>query len=224
MPSSIWNLLNQCFGKEKAFTLAEVLITLVIIGVIAAITIPSLINKTNNQETVSRLKKAYSSLSQATNLIILEEGPVTSWATSLDNIYNLYMKKLINTKKCNREIGCFEQGTIHWLSSRTEDFNSSTWRKFVLQDGSQILIAPQLSQNCTLDNEVNDGSKNHCARIVVDINGAKKPNTFGRDIFMFVLKKDGLYPAGCDYDNQCNNNSCGSACTCKVLREGAMNY
>ena len=58
----------------RGFTLAEVLITLVIIGFIAAMTIPTLINKTNNQEYVSKLKKAYSTLSQATNRIITEEG------------------------------------------------------------------------------------------------------------------------------------------------------
>ena len=53
----------------RGFTLAEVLITLVIIGVIAAMTIPTLINKTNNQEYVSRLIKTYSTLSQGLNSI-----------------------------------------------------------------------------------------------------------------------------------------------------------
>ena len=62
--------------KRKAFTLAEVLITLVIIGVIAAITIPSLINKTNEQETVVAVKKAYSILSQAYQRIVAENGEI----------------------------------------------------------------------------------------------------------------------------------------------------
>lgn len=51
--------------KNNGFTLAEVLITLVIIGVIAALTIPALINKTNEQDTVTSVKKAYTILSQA---------------------------------------------------------------------------------------------------------------------------------------------------------------
>ncbi|MDD3237306.1 MAG: type II secretion system protein [Candidatus Gastranaerophilales bacterium] len=50
---------------KKAFTLAEVLITLVIIGVIAALTIPSLLNNTNKEEYKTGLKKAYSALNQA---------------------------------------------------------------------------------------------------------------------------------------------------------------
>ena len=72
------------------FTLAEVLITLVIIGVIAAITVPTLINKTQNQEYVSKLKKAYSTFTQATNQIIAEEGTPNAskggWANSPESI------------------------------------------------------------------------------------------------------------------------------------------
>ncbi len=55
---------------RKGFTLAEVLITLVIIGVIAAITIPPLMNKTNEQDTVVAVKKAYSILSQAYQRVV----------------------------------------------------------------------------------------------------------------------------------------------------------
>ena len=79
---------------KDGFTLAEVLITLVIVGVIAAMTIPTLMNNTNKQEYVSRLKKTYSTMAQATNRIIAEEGKpkgsIGGWATSRDSIYNLY--------------------------------------------------------------------------------------------------------------------------------------
>ena len=61
-------------NSKMGFTIAEVLITLVIIGVIAAMTIPTLMNNTNKQEYVSKLKKAYATLSQATNRIIADEG------------------------------------------------------------------------------------------------------------------------------------------------------
>ena len=75
------------FGRFKGFTLAEVLITLVIIGVIASMTIPTLMNNTNKQEYVSRLKKTYSTLAQATNRIIADAGnpraDIGGWATSL---------------------------------------------------------------------------------------------------------------------------------------------
>jgi len=59
--------------------------------------------------------------------------------------------------------------------------------------------------------------------IFVDLNGDKKPNRYGRDTFLFALKENGLYPAGCDYDF-CVGKPSGWGCACKVLRENAMNY
>ena len=52
-------------SRKIAFTLAEVLITLGIIGVVAALTLPSVIERHQKLETVTKLKKAYSTLSQA---------------------------------------------------------------------------------------------------------------------------------------------------------------
>ncbi len=61
------NILKFSRGGVKAFTLAEVLITLVIIGVIAAMTVPSLMNNTNKKENIVRYKKAISTINQALN-------------------------------------------------------------------------------------------------------------------------------------------------------------
>ncbi|MBR6163408.1 type II secretion system protein [bacterium] len=208
-----------------AFTLAEVLITLVIIGVIAAITVPSLINKTNNQEYVSRLKKAYSVLSQATNSIIREEGPVTSWATSLDCIYNLYKKQLPNIKECRTNGGeCFKPGNYKKLTGEVDmgnDWNQNVGRKFILADGTQILFWNH-DPSCTSrwgDLEI-EGKK--CIIIGVDVNGLKKPNMYGKDMFFFSLRQTGVFPLGCTTDSCNGTNAFG--CACKVLREGAMNY
>ena len=60
--------------KKLGFTLAEVLITLVIIGVIAAMTVPTLMNNTNSQEFRSALKKAISGANQALTLHYALEG------------------------------------------------------------------------------------------------------------------------------------------------------
>ena len=69
-------------SKRIAFTLAEVLITLGIIGVVAALTIPTLIQ--NHQKTIieTRLKKFYSAINQAVNLSVIDNGPVESWYTA----------------------------------------------------------------------------------------------------------------------------------------------
>ena len=104
---------NMFVQFNKAFTLAEVLITLVIVGVIAALTIPTLINKTQKQEFVSGLKKSYSNLASVTNQIIAEEGlpraDIGGWASSSANIYNLYKKHLSIAKDCGNKSGCIGQ-------------------------------------------------------------------------------------------------------------------
>lgn len=64
--------------RLSGFTLAEVLITLGIIGVVAAMTLPVLIHKLNDRANVSGMKKAYSILSQAT-LSVAAENPIDSW-------------------------------------------------------------------------------------------------------------------------------------------------
>ena len=64
---------------HTAFTLAEVLITLAIIGIVAALTIPALITKYKKTVTVNKLKKFYSVMSNATNLAIAEYGPMENW-------------------------------------------------------------------------------------------------------------------------------------------------
>lgn len=70
------DLINK---QENAFTLAEVLITMSIIGVVAALTIPSVIVKTQQQEFRTAAKKAHSVLEQAVRLTELEEGPIGEW-------------------------------------------------------------------------------------------------------------------------------------------------
>ncbi len=67
-------------GKVKvAFTLAEVLITLGIIGVVAAMTLPAVVQHYNNHVTEVRLKKFYSVMNQAIQRSIAENGEVEGW-------------------------------------------------------------------------------------------------------------------------------------------------
>ncbi len=73
-------------GRRKtAFTLAEVLITLGIIGIVAALTLPALITKYQKQVTVNRLKHAYSILSQAVKLSEVNNGTIDDWNWPISN-------------------------------------------------------------------------------------------------------------------------------------------
>ncbi len=78
-------LVPQCLSalapfKKSAFTLAEVLITLAIIGVVAAMTIPTLIAKYDKKFTETSLVKFYSIMNNAIQLSSIENGLSSSWA------------------------------------------------------------------------------------------------------------------------------------------------
>ena len=214
--------------KINGFTLAEVLIALVVIGIVSAITIPSLINKTNNEEAVSKLKKTYSTLSQATNQIIAEEGTskasVGGWADNSEHVYQLYKSRLNNTKECGNTTKCFDQikdvgyKRLDGKGFDTAWVEGSLTRRLILADGVQITFLHK-SDTCEFDTY---SRTNRCVEIGVDVNGAKKPNTWGRDAFRFAITDKGLQPYGCDID--CIEQGGGSLCACKVLRESAINY
>lgn len=81
--------------KNKAFTLAEVLITLAIIGVVAAMTLPALIQKRTNTEVESKLKKIYTTMNQAILMSELDNGPKEYWPVYCNDDCEGYFKKYL---------------------------------------------------------------------------------------------------------------------------------
>jgi len=177
-----------------AFTLAEVLITLGIIGVVAALTIPTLVQEKAKQETVAGYKKAYSTLVQAVKLSEVDNGSIDSWTfpdTMSDNNQGLLFAQtylvpyLRITKKCELTTGCFaNMKTLYGTSIAPINV------QYVLSDGSAIFI-------------MNDGysfAPANVGRIELffDINGSKNPNIIGKDIFVFdiVPQAAAIYNAG----------------------------
>src|SRR5574344_790741 len=87
--------------KKAAFTLAEVLIVLGIIGVVAAMTLPNLIEKYQKLETVTALKKQYTVLQQVVKRSELDNGSVNDWDYSADALtfYKTYLKPYMQVSK-----------------------------------------------------------------------------------------------------------------------------
>lgn len=77
--------------KKSAFTLAEVLITLGIIGVVAAMTIPTLLAKYQEKQTVTKLKQTYSILSQAIRSVQEDVGTPDDWELSGRNLARMIL-------------------------------------------------------------------------------------------------------------------------------------
>ncbi len=90
---------------KKAFTLAEVLITLGIIGVVAAMTIPTLMAKQRKTEVETSLKKFYSTMNQAILRSEQDNGDVSTWdpvgtgGTTTLNWFNKYLADYLQTLK-----------------------------------------------------------------------------------------------------------------------------
>ncbi len=81
---STWNAF-QIRNKAKGFTLSEVLITLGIIGVVASMTLPTLIAKYNKKQTAIAVKAAYSMLSQAILQSVADNGDTKYWTKNLSS-------------------------------------------------------------------------------------------------------------------------------------------
>jgi len=224
-------------GTIKAFTLAEVLITLGIIGVVAAITMPVLIQNQRDKENVSRLKKAYSILSQAALYAQNEYGDFETWniidnnQNSTREIFSYFEPYLKIVRKCDNKPGCWAK-TTKSLTGQTAQWSGNEYMglnyiNFTLPDGMNVSY-----DHCDIKYTFFGLPADIMHSFIifyVDVNGDKGPNTFGKDVFGFALDKKGLIPFGVGNDSQncsrtINNNTSGYGCTHKVLQEGAINY
>ena len=98
-----YNFTNNIFGKKNAFTLAEVLITLGIIGVVAALTIPTLMSSIQNRQLEVGLKNAYSTLTQALKMYEQDNGyPLTSSNVGQNQLKPILMKYIKNVEFCEK--------------------------------------------------------------------------------------------------------------------------
>ena len=228
--------------KRAAFTLAEVLITLGIIGVVAALTLPTLIQNHQKQVYVTQLKKAYSNISNAYNQIANEEG-VTEWSQTC----------LTDWTENNN---CLHKLAKQMKAINTKDFDvtcSADWCKYGydLDDGIDIstswsIFNPATGMFTTPDGVLYMFACGSFSTILVDVNGINKsPNKPGRDIFEFGRKVTSDYDANghwigyTDYNSlepsgayswdpdawkNCSATNLSTSCTAKVLIEGKMNY
>ncbi len=224
---------------KKAFTLAEVLVTLGIIGVVAAMTMPTLINNTGNEKYVAKLKKVQSLLGQATINAVEEHGMIQDWGfrdgsnDQINRIYGYYAKSLKVAKDCGNDTTnpCTAHERMQTLAGTQTGWNNAVGmggniRSFTLVDGTTIFMDGYCSNEDKNLFGVTRNTLSNFVLFLVDVNGDKKPNKLGRDIFLFLLTQDGIVPAGADVsanDSDCKQGGAGYHCTARVIQEG-MNY
>jgi len=232
-------LTNKQKKRKAFFTLAEVLLTLAIIGIIAAMTLPALLNSTNKMENVVALKKAYETLSQITYSIMAENGgsmpAALSSATTPENLANVFIPKLNVAKNCGvastKATGCFPDITYKFLGGDDwQNIATNTGCSTILTNDNMAYSFNSTSASCTADWSNPTGTTssplfNTCGTVSIDINGPNKgPAIMGRDVFTFALTRKGLIPRGAYSENAVDCLTYGQGCTSKVILEGAMNY
>ena len=145
------HIIKGFFIKNKAFTLAEVLITLGIIGVVAALTMPALISKKKKKQTAVQLKKIYSAMSQSVQMSQPEYGDIVDWDWDLnsDKFAQKYLStKFLVLKNCGNGEGCWNKERGYLLNGSVySDAPSYTSgglaSKISLSDGAFVAFIKQ---------------------------------------------------------------------------------
>ena len=228
--------------KNYGFTLAEVLITLGIIGIVAAMTLPAIVSKYQEKVLVERLKQTYSIFSQAYLRAVQENGPADSWdigepvtMEGAEKLYDIFAPYIMQGKPCRGENGCFVDD-YKTLSGGVYQFapkNHTMYTRGILVNGVAFAM-PSHGTGCKyLEDEYNT-YKNICGVLYVDLNGYQKPNQAGVDYFGFFITTKGITPMGLSgWDGGANGYTCeykgtsggnGTGCTAWVLNKGNMDY
>ena len=190
---------------KKGFTLSEVLITLAIIGVIAAITLPSLMTDTASAQVGPKLAKAVSMFEQGNESLLNAHSVDTLTDSGFLTANTDYGNELSNYLKITLSSG-------------------ST---YVSKDGSSYTI----SIGDAPTNTTHAAHKQRVGSVTIDINGATKPNAAGVDVFYFSWWNDGsLRPQGGTGWNGADSSKSGGTehwktkCPEGIVPSGGYNY
>jgi prepilin-type N-terminal cleavage/methylation domain-containing protein len=166
---------------KKGFTLAEVLITLGIIGVVSAMTIPTLIHKYKNDEYIAGMKKIYATLAQATLSAKEQVG--------LENLGNTHPDRIIE------QLDCVSSNGPNAPTYPPGFGSGSILSKCTLANGMQLVVS---NIGPAGSNMLGD----FYGQAIADTNGGKSPNEYGRDIWLFLITNDGrIIPSGAEVRN-----------------------
>ena len=232
-----------------AFTLAEVLVTLGIIGVVSAMTVPTLMQNYQRQSYVTQLHKVYNEVQQASlrymtdkNAINLREAGLGTQA-EMANFTHTYFK-VVSDCGSYVKAPCFPTSyrSLSGTETATNNANWSAASSVVLASGASIVIDYPNVYTKTVN-----GVTSHYGHMLIDINGPKGPNIGGRDMFYAEFYDDGsIDVAGatpeckangvCDgdsltairdtlYNSSCSSTWQGQGCLGKIINDGwTMTY
>lgn len=165
------------------------MITLGIIGVVAALTIPGLIANYQKRKTVTQLKETYSIMQQAMKLSQEDNGEVDSWDTTLSGkaFFEKYIQNYVKV------MNSYSSGELFKVAPRT-NLNGSRYSGTTYTGGNAYHFS--LINGAIVSANLNSGNESGLW-VGIDVNGISKPNKVGKDTFLFFLSSEyGLQPLG----------------------------
>lgn len=187
--------------EKKGFTLAEVLVTLGIIGVVASLTMPMLMGNYHKQASVTAAKKAFSILNQAYINIIREKGIDT------------FAMCTVNDSQC---LGDLFKAELKLINSALWTPNSGIaegcWEDKAITNPNESHFCTVAADGIVYDFDMEWPRTENKVKgyILVDINGTKRPNLFGKDRYAFSITDSDISPYKSNNPNAdiippCNN-------------------
>ena len=221
---------------KNGFTLAEVLITLGIVGVVASMTLPTLNNNVQKQTYEAGAKKAYNIISNAVGMYMVDQGvddltetPLYNNQEGLRAFVNKYFRVSIdcgNRYYNSNGASCFAKEFYSMDRSKSANLSAYQCMQVVtVADGmsmcfdSGTIEDSAAGEDTNGDGVVDENDTVHSAFeddgtpliVEVDINGPNGPNVTGRDIFSYVVSRNGLVGSkktDCDTTTQNGRDKC----------------
>ena len=167
-------------SKKNGNTLAETLIVMTVIGIVFTLSIGTFVADYNRNQTVVRLQKLYSTLSQAFDKSIAENGSPYTWdypehlsEQGSYHFFETYLRpNLMLMRDCKNSTEGYCNYSFKELDATEKNLNS-TWARFFLNDGAFVAMQALSNKNYKV------------VYFYVDTNGKKRLNVVARDIFLF---------------------------------------
>ncbi len=199
------------YYKKVAFTLAEVLITLGIIGVVAAMTIPTLQAKIQEKRYTTQYKKIFSELNQA--MLLLQEDESLPSTLCRANDSECFRDKIASKLKVSHVC----DGTVPNKCQETSEFLDKKSNGSSMFDPNSELPSLVTLSGYTVKFKLEDCSTGVCGKVFVDTNGLSLPNVVGKDEFYLIATEKNFIPVykGDDKLTDCYK---GTGISCSSVR------
>lgn len=184
--------------RKNGFTLAEVLVTLLVIGVVAALTVPQLLQKTDDQQLRVKWKKTFSDIQQATNYLSANQWESIDFTS--DTTFRDEYAKVLTYIKTGAASTILASPYYFYKSSSTISMAAAPYPTAVLKDGSSLSFGISIGSVTPVCEGVSGSLTNICGWMFIDINGKSGPNSYGRDFLGLWIRRENnnyeVYPMG----------------------------